>query len=261
MSRFLAALAVVILATQGLHAAEAKKVVIRWHGQSFFEIESSKGTRIVTDPHAIEAFGPQHVAADLILVSHFHSDHTQIGVVESRQREAKVKVLYGLKEVKKREEWNPIDEDFKDVHVRSVGVYHDDDEGLERGKNTVFIITVDGLKIVHLGDLGHQLTPAQLKSIGPVDVLMIPIGGVYTLNGAEARQVFAQLKPRQYILPMHYGTQVYKDLLPADEFLEGQKEGSVKKMLETNKLEVPTDFKPSDPIIVLLGWQDPASKN
>src|SRR5437867_1445696 len=70
------------------------KVTIRWHGQSFFDIQSSKGTRIVIDPHAIEVYGRQTVSADLILVSHFHNDHTQLGAVENQ---ARAKVLYGLK--------------------------------------------------------------------------------------------------------------------------------------------------------------------
>src|SRR5438105_11530675 len=100
-------------------------------------------------------------------------------------------------------------------------------EGLQRGKNTVFIIEVDGWKIVHLGDLGHLLTPKQIKAIGPVDVLMIPVGGVYTINGSEAKEVIAQLKPRQYIIPMHYAVKGFDELLPADEFLEDQK--NVKK--------------------------------
>jgi L-ascorbate metabolism protein UlaG (beta-lactamase superfamily) len=261
MARYLAALFALLLAVSGLSAADAKKVTIRWHGQSFFDIESSQGTRIATDPHAIENFGPQHVSADLVLVSHFHNDHSQVGVIERRNPRAEIKVLYGLKRDKNnREDWNPIDEDFKDVHIRTIGVYHDDVQGTERGKNAVFIITVDGLKIVHLGDLGHQLSDLQIKNIGPVDVLMIPIGGVYTLNGSEAKRVVAALKPRKYILPMHYGTKDYDSLLPADEFIDGQKPGTVKQMFDTNKLEVATDFKPADPLIVLLGWQDPARR-
>src|SRR5207253_3218783 len=106
--------------------------------------------------------------------------------------------------------------------IRTVGVYHDEVEGMRYGKNTIFILEVDGWRIVHLGDLGHLLTPAQLKQIGPVDVLMIPVGGVYTLNGSEARKVVEQIKPKEYILPMHYGTAIFDDLLSPAEFLEDQ---------------------------------------
>jgi L-ascorbate metabolism protein UlaG (beta-lactamase superfamily) len=239
-----------MLATGSVFSAETSaKVIIRWHGHSFFEVESSKGTRIVLDPHAIDAYGRNEVSADLVLISHLHNDHNQVGVIKNQ---AKAKIVYGLKTGAKRPDWNPIDETFRDVHIRTVGVYHDDVEGMERGKNAVFIIDVDGLHIVHLGDLGHLLTPKQTQQIGPVDVLMIPVGGVYTTNGTEAKQVVEQLKPREYIIPMHYGTRVFDEVLPPDEFLEDQK--NVKKY-ETNQLIVDAGFKPSEPVIAVLSWQ------
>jgi L-ascorbate metabolism protein UlaG (beta-lactamase superfamily) len=231
-------------------ADSPRKVTIRWHGQSFFELQSSKGTRVVFDPHAIEAYGRTDVTADLILISHFHNDHDQKEVIRNH---ARAKVIEGLKRESRKLDWNDVDETFKDIHVRTVGVYHDEVEGAERGKNAVFILEVDGLRIVHLGDLGHLLTPKQIKAIGPVDVLMVPVGGVYTINGAEAKQVVEQLKPSRYILPMHYGTRVFDDVLPADEFLEDQK--NVRKF-PRNKLTIETDFKPSEPIIAILDWKN-----
>jgi L-ascorbate metabolism protein UlaG (beta-lactamase superfamily) len=233
--------------------ADSKKLVLRWHGQSFFDLQTTKGTRIVFDPHAIDVYGRQLVSADLVLISHFHNDHTQVGVLENQ---GKFKIIHGLKlnETTKKTEWNLIDEKFRDVHVRTVGVYHDEVHGMEKGKNAVFIVEADGLRIVHLGDLGHQLTKDQVKEIGPVDVLMIPVGGVYTLNGTDAKEVIAQLKPKKYILPMHYGTKVFDDVLPVDEFLEEQKPENVKK-LDSNKLEIDPAFKPAEPVIVLLDWK------
>jgi L-ascorbate metabolism protein UlaG (beta-lactamase superfamily) len=114
-----------------------------------------------------------------------------------------------------------------------------------------------------LGDLGHPLSDKDLKKIGPVDVLMIPVGGVYALNGSDAREVVAQLKPRQYIIPMHYGTKEFQDLLPPDEFLEEQqhvkdlRDPGPKKSprVYSNELVVETNFKPPEPVIVLLNWQ------
>jgi len=251
MFRHSAALAAGLLIAGTAAAADSPgRVTIRWHGQSFFDIQSSKGTRIVIDPHAIEAYGRQSVSADLILVSHFHNDHTQVGVVQNQVR---AKILYGLKGGGKRIDWNPIDETFRDIHVQALGVYHDNVEGMERGKNTVFILEVDGLRLVHLGDLGHLLSDKDIKKIGPVDVLMIPVGGVYTINGAEAKKVVEQLKPKQYILPMHYGTKVFTDLLPADEFLEEQK--NVKKY-PTSQLTVEAGAKVAEPIIALLDWKN-----
>jgi len=231
-------------------AEEPKTVTLRWQGQSFFEIQSSQGTRIVTDPHEIPAFGRKDVSADIVLISHFHNDHTQVEVLKNQ---GKFRVVEGLKRNGKKIDWNPVDEKIRDVHIRTVGVYHDGMAGMERGKNAIFAIEVDGLRFVHLGDLGHVLSEQTIKQIGPVDVLMIPVGGVYTINGAEAKQVVAQLKPRQYIIPMHYGTKGFDDLLPPDEFLEDQK--NVKKFLG-NKLTISTDFKPAEPIVALLEWKN-----
>jgi L-ascorbate metabolism protein UlaG (beta-lactamase superfamily) len=250
MLRYLALMSLVVLVSGTSIAAEPPgKVTIRWHGHSFFDIQSSKGTRIVIDPHAIEAYGRQTVSANLILVSHLHTDHTQVGVV---QNQAQAKILYGLKGGPRKTDWNRIDETFRDVHIRTVGVYHDNVEGMERGKNAIFVLEVDGLRIVHLGDLGHVLSDKDVKKIGPVDVLMIPVGGVYTINGAEAKKVVAQLKPKQYILPMHYGNKAFNDLLPPDEFLEEQK--NVKKY-STNQLTVDANAKFMEPIIALLDWK------
>jgi L-ascorbate metabolism protein UlaG (beta-lactamase superfamily) len=234
-----------------LAAADAPRTVtIRWHGQSFFEIESSKGTRIAIDPHAIEGYGRTNVAADLILISHEHNDHNQAEVIRNHER---AKIIHGLKGAGNRAVWNPVDETFRDVHIRTVGTYHDPVEGMQRGKNTVFIIEVDGLHIVHLGDLGHLLTPKQVREIGPVDVLMIPVGGVYTIYGDEAKKVVEQLKPRQYVLPMHYGTKAFEDLLPIDVFLEDQT--NVKKYL-SNKISVDSNFKPAEPVTAVLDWKN-----
>jgi L-ascorbate metabolism protein UlaG (beta-lactamase superfamily) len=248
LTALLAALALAALAP----AQEGKKLSIRWHGQSFFEIRSSKDTRIVIDPHAIENFGPKSVKADLILATHLHTDHTQFHVVDGFQ---KVKTLVGLKGDLRRATWNPIDEKFKDVHVQSVGTYHDDTGGMRRGLNSVMIIEVDGFRIVHLGDLGHLLTDAQVKAIGQPDILMVPVGGVYTLNGSDAKKVVEQLKPRHTILPMHYAIpNVYEDLLSAEEFLDEQK--NVKKIAK-NELLLDVEARPPEaPSIVLLHWSD-----
>ena len=125
-----------------------------------------------------------------------------------------------------------------------------------RGLNGIWVIEMDGLHIVHLGDLGHILSDEQVKQIGPVDVLMIPVGGVYTLNGSDAKKVIAQLKPRRYIIPMHYGTRVFDDLLPLDEFLDGQKPTLIKKFDATNELTIdPTAEPPREPLIAILHWE------
>src|SRR5439155_11383489 len=121
------------------------------------------------------------------------------------------------KGVNLRSEWQLVEGDEKGVKYFNVGAYHDGMRGMKFGKNAIFVIEVDGWRICHLGDLGHELTAEQLKQIGPVDVLMVPCGGIYALNGAEAAKVVAQIKPKEYIFPMHYGTKVFNDLLSIDE--------------------------------------------
>lgn len=193
---------------------------ITYYGQSFFILTTSKGTRIAFDPHTIPAYERREVLpkVDVICISHNHNDHTRTVSFEDYQ---KTKVLRGLKSESLKADWSVIDEKVKDARIYNVGVYHDNSEGLERGKNSVFVVEVDGWRVAHLGDLGHFLTPAQLKRIGKVDVVMIPVGGIYTLNGADARKVVEQLKPKEYVFPMHFGTKFFEDILPPDEFYDG----------------------------------------
>jgi len=228
-------------------------VQISWHGQSFFTIKSSKGTVIVTDPHQIVQYGRlMGLKADIVTMSHLHNDHTQLGVIENI-KDKDIKIIPGLKGGGTNTAWNIVDEKIKDVHIRSVGVYHDSEQGMRFGKNTIFIFEVDGWRIVHLGDLGHQLSPAQIKAIGPVDVLMIPVGGIYTLNGSEAKRVVAQIKPKEYIFPMHVGTKIYDELLPVDEFLEDQDRAKVTSS-QDNVITLNRDPQRPRPLIVLLHY-------
>jgi L-ascorbate metabolism protein UlaG (beta-lactamase superfamily) len=241
---------------------------IRWHGQSFFEIISTDGVVIVTDPHGIKEFrerGEPKIEADLITISHFHNDHTQIGAVTNGRKLDESKMIFrGLKENKSDGrvtiEFNRVKETFKkkgckDIPIYTVGTYHDTVSGMNRGKNGVFVFEVDGLRIVHLGDLGHILSEAQIRAIGEVDILMIPVGGIYTLNGLDAAKVVEQLRPKRFVLPMHYGTDYYTDVLSAKYFTDEFKPEQVKR-LTTNELKVDPKAKPpGEPTIILMKAQ------
>jgi L-ascorbate metabolism protein UlaG (beta-lactamase superfamily) len=258
MLRFSVAVVVLIVAlasplTSGEKPAALQPLQISWHGQSFFTIKTGKGTRIAIDPHAIPEYGRMlGLKADIILISHNHNDHTQVDVIEN-SKDKDVRIITGLKGGGLKADWNQVDETVKDVRIRSVGVYHDDMEGMKSGKNSIFILEVDGWTIAHLGDLGHLLSPAQLKRIGPVDVLMIPVGGVYTLNGSQAKEVVAQIKPKEYIFPMHCGTKVYDELLPATEFLQDQERAKVTSSKD-NRLSLNRDPQRPRPLIVQLNY-------
>jgi L-ascorbate metabolism protein UlaG (beta-lactamase superfamily) len=200
------------------------KLTVSWHGQSFFSVTSSKGTVFVFDPHAIPEYGRiEGIKPNLIMISHNHNDHTQVSIFENikEKGDKAPKIINGLVTGDdKRETWNIVDEKFKDLHITSVGAYHDEVQGMKHGKTAMFIVEVDGWRICHLGDLGHKLTPKQLKALGSIDALMIPCGGIYGLNGSEAQVVLNQIKPKQYVFPMHIGNARYDDLLPVDEFID-----------------------------------------
>jgi L-ascorbate metabolism protein UlaG (beta-lactamase superfamily) len=225
-----------------------KTVSLRWYGQSYFILTTGDGTRIGFDPHGMPEYGRQITTVDLACISHLHGDHTQIDVFEKEP-----KTLYGLNPKDRKQSFVKINEKFKNASIRTVASYHDMENGLARGRNAIFIIETDGLKIVHLGDLGHTLEQEQIREIGPVDVLLIPVGGVYTINGEKAKEVVKQLKPRLYTIPMHYGTRALDSLQPVDEFLEGEK--NVKKMEDNHTLTIPVNLKSDVPQIVLLSWK------
>jgi L-ascorbate metabolism protein UlaG (beta-lactamase superfamily) len=240
-------------------AAPAGEVKIAWHGQSMFEIITPKGTRIVLDPHNLEEYRDKAkpVKADLVLMSHFHTDHTRTEAIENIKEAKQYNALKKTGPSGLVVEWNVVDEKFKDVRIQTVGTYHDSMSGLQRGLNGVWIIDVDGIRIVHLGDLGHQLNRTQLKKLGKVDVLMVPVGGVYTLNGIEAFKVCQQIKPTRYILPMHYGTPVYTDLLVLKYFTEECEEHKVPVVRFKIRQWLTIDTKaeaPKQPTVAVLHW-------
>jgi len=241
-----------LLAVAAPAAAQEKKTAgLSWYGHSYFILTTTAGTRVAFDPHAISEYGSPMLAPDIAVVTHPHNDHNRTEVFTNADSKD-LKIYQGVVAKGKRDEWAAIDETHKGIKFRSVGLYHDQEEGKKRGKNSAFIVEADGLKFCHLGDLGHDLTDEQVKAIGPVDVLMIPVGGIYTINGEEAKKVVTQLKPRLFILPMHYATKVYSEVLPPDEFLEGQK--NVRK-LDGQLLSIPLDLKPAGPTIVMLDWK------
>ena len=256
--RFLVTLIATFIFIAPLTAQESQ-YTLRWHGQSFFSLETPKGKKIVFDPHAIPEFGKQSMMADIIVCSHRHDDHAQPEIIENHTA---ARLFHGLKEPMKNKpaDWNKIDEKIGQIHIRTVGTYHDPLNGMQRGKNAIFIVDAEGLIICHLGDLGHDLDEGQIKAIGPVDVLLVPVGGIYTLNGEKARKVTEAIKPRLYAIPMHYGVPGYEDLLPVDEFLEGQK--NVKKYPNTNELKIPAEMKADRYTIAVLNWkkEDPIPK-
>jgi L-ascorbate metabolism protein UlaG (beta-lactamase superfamily) len=175
----------------------APAVSLEWFGHSTFQITSSKGTRILTDPHGRGDLPAPSLPQDIVTTSHQHGPHSAIWMAKGNPI-----VLEGL--TPGGEDWKSVHTNIRDVSVYTVPAYHDKSQGLQRGKNAIFVFRVDDVCIAHLGDLGHELTPAQIKMLGKIDILLVPIaGGFYTVTADEAKEVTKQVKPK-IAVPMHY---------------------------------------------------------
>ncbi len=190
-------------------------MTLTWFGQSMFTLNVPSGPNIMLDPvGASVGYKVTPVAGvDVVTVSHEHADHNNVALATGSP-----KILRGLA----NNDWAKVDETIKGVRIRDVNTFHDDTQGSARGKNAVFVIEANGMRLVHLGDLGHQLSAEQVKEIGPVDVLLIPVGGFYTIDAAGANKVIEALKPKA-VVPMHYKTPpIMNPVLPVDNFLLGK---------------------------------------
>ncbi len=180
-------------------------MTISWFGQSCFRIEAKEGS-ILTDPFSKDiGLKPPKIKDDLVLVSHDHYDHNN---VEDAGPEAFV--------IK-----NPGEYEKNGIAVLGIHSYHDKSEGKERGLNTIYVIKAEDMTVCHLGDLGQEkLNDKQVEEIGDVDILMIPVGGSYTINGKEALEVIGQIEPK-IVIPMHYKVKDLNiDIESADKFVK-----------------------------------------
>jgi L-ascorbate metabolism protein UlaG (beta-lactamase superfamily) len=222
------------------------EVTLRWLGHSCFLIESSQGLKILTDPLGEETGYPlPEVMPDIITISHEHFDHNNV-----RPYQGKPKVIRGLDPYGRN--WEKIEETIKDVHVSNVPTYHDKKEGKKDGPNSIFIFQLEGLRIVHLGDLGHLLTEEQVKALGEIDVLLIPIGGITTIDPTEAKEVLEQLSPRVAI-PMHYKTKDCTFTLYSTKYFIQDKTNV--RRVAGNTLKLSKDGLPAKPEIVILDYK------
>lgn len=171
-------------------------MIISCIGHAKFLIELENGLRIVTDPYdATCGYPVTEISADVVLVSHGHHDHSAVDTVRGVETVIDAAGTYALPE---------------DVTIRAVEADHDDAGGSKRGKTLLFCIEAEGLRVMHLGDLGHVPTEAQLAALGSADVLMIPVGGFYTIDAPTAVTVAGLLNAR-VVLPMHYKTSANAD--------------------------------------------------
>lgn len=207
---------------------------VKWLGHASFLITSDKGTRILTDPYVTGGelnYGEIRESADIVTVSHEHFDHANVATVGGNP-EVVTKPIY-----------------IKGIPFQAVSTYHDEVKGSKRGKNTIFYFEVDGIKICHLGDLGHQLNNVQADKIGALDILLVPVGGYYTIGAREATGICNLLKPK-VIIPMHFkNKRCTFPIAKVDEFLQGKK--GISKMDSSEVKFKKGDFSADTRIIVL----------
>ncbi|MGA3174526.1 MAG: MBL fold metallo-hydrolase [Syntrophorhabdales bacterium] len=212
---------------------------IRWYGHAAFKLTTAQGAVIVIDPYESGGFGgaigygPITDRADIVLVTHDHADHNHTASIEGDYREVREAGVH----------------DFPGIRIKALPTFHDAAQGQERGKNLVFVIEADGLSIVHVGDLGHPLDADALGRIGKPDVLLLPVGGYFTIDAQTATKVMKALGPA-ITIPMHFKTEkVEFPIAGAEDFIKGKER--VKKV-DGPEIEVTREGLPKEPEIILL---------
>lgn len=172
-------------------------MILRYYGHSMFTVTLETGITILTDPYGRFCRYPRRsLQADIVTISHHHYDHDALEIVQGKPSVVDEAGFFTPAE---------------GVSIAGIATYHDESHGEDRGQNIVFSIEAEGLNLVHLGDLGHLPNQKQQYAIGQPDILLVPVGGTYTLDAQAAYECVKLLKPRVTI-PMHYQTRFSKDL-------------------------------------------------
>ena len=204
---------------------------ITWYGRACFRLKGKEATAITDPCPPATGFVAGKHDVDLLTVSHAHPDHSYTRSITA-----------GLTLTR------PGEYEFHDLLVTGVRTYHDGARGAERGENMIFAVEVDGVHVCHLGDLGHLLTEEQVAELGPIDVLLVPVGGTTTVTPAEATEVVSQLSPK-LVIPMHFAIDgASGDLMSPETFLH---EMSVEPIRQPKAIVTPSSL-PDETQVVLL---------
>ena len=212
---------------------------ITFLGHSSFRIRGKAAT-VVTDPYDSAMVGlkfPKHIEADIVTVSHAHPDHNAVSAVEGSPF-----VVHGAGEY-----------EIKGVGIVGMPVFHDNEKGAARGGNIIYRMEIDGVSIVHLGDLGHPLSSAQVDELDGVNVLLVPVGGIFTIDASVAVQMVNDIEP-SIVIPMHYGRpdmdqKAFGELTSVSTFL---KEIGKADVVPQPKLSITKDKLPPEMQVVVL---------
>jgi len=205
---------------------------VTWLGHGCFRLRG-RGAAVVTDPYPPSiGLKLQRLDGDLVTVSHEHENHNYTQVMRD---------AYEIR--------GPGEYEVAGVSVIGVPTFHDSEKGARHGRNTVYLIEIDDVRVCHLGDLGHSLDDAEAEAIASPDVLLVPVGGHTAINAAQAAEIVRQLEPR-FVVPMHYAIPGLKlQLDPLDRFL---KEMSVTSAEPQAKLTVQASSGEYETKVVVL---------
>lgn len=209
---------------------------IQYLGHSSFKLTESTGTTIITDPYSQKVgFAMPEVSADAVTVSHHHFDHDNVKAVGGNPQIIDKEASY----------------DLPGVEINAFKSFHDNDGGKQRGENVIFKFRMDGLDVCHLGDLGEECSAELIERILPVDILLIPVGGNYTIDAETAKEYVDRLMP-EVVIPMHYRVKDLKvDIEKLDDFTDLFDEEAVEEY-EQSEIELSrNDLKGDTRIIVL----------
>lgn len=211
---------------------------ITWHGHSAFRLQGKAASDIVsvvTDPYKNEATGLKmpRLEADIVTISHNHDDHNNLDAIKGEPFIIRSAGEY----------------EAKGVYVDGISSYHDIDKGAKRGENIIYRFEIEDISITHLGDLGTELDDKQLERLEGTDILLIPVGGVYTIDAQKAVSVINQIEPR-IVIPMHYKLPGLKFELDAiDKFLKAI---AIKPSYEEKLKIAKKDLPQEDMAVVVL---------
>lgn len=209
---------------------------ITWYGQSCFRLRDRLAT-VITDPYDKGiGYTLPRARADIVTVSHDHPDHNYVQGVKGEP-----KIIVG-----------PGEYEVRGVFITGIPTFHDRKKGASRGRNTVFLFDFEGLTVCHLGDLGHVPTQSQVEALSDIDVLLVPVGAVSTINAAQAAEVISLLEPR-LVIPMHYKTKVLNVKL--DHVSKFLKEMGLSNLATQESLKVTKSSLPEETQVLLLDYK------
>lgn len=221
------------------------RVAIRFYGHAFVQVTSPQGVRVAMDPFGQIGYPMPDVTAEIVTISHGHGDHNNAALIKGNP-----KILRGLGMGGKH--WARVNHRDRDVRVQAFPAYHDKEEGKKRGLNSIFLLVVAGLRIAHMSDIGQVPSDQVFDALGRTDLLLIPVGGHFSIDAKEATEIVERLKP-PVVVPIHYKTDATASWPIADERAFVQDKARVKQV--GHQVEISQETLPKETEIWIMSYR------